>query len=124
MFKSIEGDSLAAELWALVLSLRMTWEKGARRVIIESDALKVVELMYQQFSPSHHELDLIQQAKNWLSKSWDAKITYIPRTMNIVTDMLAKQAMTLVPGYHPIAQAPLDLVIAFNSDFVFSSSIG
>ena len=33
MFKSIEGDSLAAESWALVLGLRMAWEKGARRVI-------------------------------------------------------------------------------------------
>ena len=96
MFKSIEGDRLAAELWALVLSLRMTWKKGARRVIIESDAMEVVELMYQQFSPSHHELDLIQQAKNWLGKSWDAKITHIPRTMNIVADMLVNHAMTFV----------------------------
>ena len=66
MFKSIEGESLAVELWALVLDLRMTWEKGARRVIIELDALE--ELMYQQFSPSHHKSDLIQQAKNWLSE--------------------------------------------------------
>ena len=98
----------------------MAWERGARRVIIESNALEVVELMYQQFSPSHHESDLIHQVKSWL----EAKIIHILRTMNIAAEMSAKQAMTIVPGYHPITQAPPDLVFAVNRDFVFSSSIG
>ena len=38
MFHLNQGDSLTAELWALVLGLKLAWQRGYRKVIVETDA--------------------------------------------------------------------------------------
>lgn len=92
MFKSIVRDSLTAELWALILGLRMSWESGFSLVSVKFDSLEVIRLMRKHLciSSLHHEYDLINQAKEWLEKSWETEVKHIPRNMNIVEDTLVK----------------------------------
>ncbi|KAL5779739.1 hypothetical protein ACOSQ2_010476 [Xanthoceras sorbifolium] len=39
------GSVLEAELWGLLESLKITWDRGFRRVIIETDSIVVVDMM-------------------------------------------------------------------------------
>ncbi|XP_028786509.1 uncharacterized protein LOC114742412 [Neltuma alba] len=100
MFHPNDGDSLAAELWALVCGLKMTWDFGFRKVIVETDASEVIRLLYHSSDKDHHLLQLISEARSMVDRSWEVDLGLIPRSTNEVADHLAKKALRTAPGLH------------------------
>ena len=63
MFKFLDGDSLGAELQALILGMELAWSKGLRNVTIEMDGIEVFQLLQQGATDHHRHSHLIQQVR-------------------------------------------------------------
>ena len=48
MFQPNHGDSLIAKLWALVLGLKLAWQRDDHKVIEETDALEIIHLLERE----------------------------------------------------------------------------
>ena len=124
MFHPTEGDSFTAELWALILGLKLAWEKGERRIIVESDALELIQLLEQGNTSQHADAELIQEAKSLIGRQWEIELLHIPRGANSVADFLAKRAITTVRGYELILESPDYLFSLLQKDCCLFSSTG
>ena len=66
-------SSLHAEMWAIVLVMQVTWEKGFREIIIESNCKETMEMINK--TPSLHYLtEMIWKIKQWIDADWQVKI--------------------------------------------------
>ena len=45
MHRLEHGDALSSELWACLTGLRLSWDMGFRKIILESDSTCVIELL-------------------------------------------------------------------------------
>ncbi|XP_028785185.1 uncharacterized protein LOC114741093 [Neltuma alba] len=62
------GDSLSAELWAVLLRLKTTWDASHQLVILETNAYEVVDLLWNQQTDTHAEVGLIFEIKALLAR--------------------------------------------------------
>ena len=113
-------DSLAAELRALAGGLEFAWNKGIRKVIVETDASDVQHLLGLGDTNDHRHKNIIQLARTWLERNWEVALSVIPRSQNTVADCLAKQAIGIEFGFYPILQFSPDVRTLVQNDCNFS----
>ena len=116
MFHPNQGDSLTAELWALVLGLKLAWQRGYRKVIVETDASEIIHLLERKDISQHADFILIQEAKSYMCRTWDLELVHISRTTNTVADALAKHVICSVMGYQPILVPSAFMLTMLHSD--------
>ena len=79
-----------AELWAVYISLKLTFNLEVIYLLIQIDSLGVVKL-FQQHSLNHHSsLSLISAIKEIIMCDWIVKIYHIYKEANHRVDLLAK----------------------------------
>ena len=123
MFHPNHGDSLTAELWALVLGLKLAWQRGYHKVIVETDASEVIHLLERKDISQHADFILIQEAKSYMCRTWDLELVHISRTTNTVADALPKHVIGSVMGYQPIlVPSPFILTMLHSNCNLFSST--
>ncbi|KAJ1399723.1 Ribonuclease H domain [Sesbania bispinosa] len=83
------GDSFEAKLLALLSGLQFAWMKGCRNMIVESDALEVVNVFQEITIPFHKHLGVIQSIRDYTQRNWNLRIKHVFREANQVADLLA-----------------------------------
>ncbi|CAG7863784.1 unnamed protein product [Brassica rapa] len=86
------GNVLDAELQALLMALQHCWMKGYRKIILESDCLKAIQIL--------RDKDLYFSGYNWIRDiMWwarrfeDVRFSCVSREANKVADKLAKTSL-------------------------------
>lgn len=84
---------LEAEQLAMIRGADVAWEKGYRKVILESDSKTLVEMLKDMKSYDLCSL-LCLQLQEYMAREWDLRIVYIPRKRNRLADLLAKEGLS------------------------------
>ncbi|KAK4278488.1 hypothetical protein QN277_016327 [Acacia crassicarpa] len=82
-----------AEEWAILKGLSLAWDLGLRRIILESDAKEVLDMLDDDRMGSRGDL-LYWSIKDLMSRGWELKFQFAPRDRNVVADTLAKQGLS------------------------------
>lgn len=104
MFKGYEGDSLTSELWGCFHGLKLSWDLGFRKVMLEVDSTEAIELLKNEVGMMHEDKDLIVSIKQLIASDWNVDILYVRRCFNRPADYLAKSGLSAWPGLHIISQ--------------------
>ncbi|XP_054782106.1 uncharacterized protein LOC129289373 [Prosopis cineraria] len=116
MHGHVEGGSLTAELWAILVGLKAVWDSGKRRIIVEWDLLEALNAVEGEVIQQHHEYSLIEEIKCMLGRDWEVNICHINREGNSVADYLAKEALRGWPGLFGILNSSFELTRYFLVD--------
>ena len=79
MFRGEVGDSLTAELWGGLHDLKLAWDLGFRKVILEMDSSDVVDLLKNQSPDTHEDWCLIAEIKGMFDRDWCVELQLISR---------------------------------------------
>ena len=102
LFKGIFTTSLRAELWGVMLGLRLAWENNISHLVLETDATEVTRLIGLANFEEHNDKDVIMEIQNMLARDWDVRVVHISRSANKAADLMTKAALTNFPGYLPM----------------------
>ena len=75
-----------AELWGCLLGLKLAWSKGWRKVIIETDATEIIDILKSPLLTAHRDREAILEAQQFLKNSWEVRLQYAPREANMAAD--------------------------------------
>ena len=86
-----------AEYLALMHGLKMAWNLGAMKIIVETDSLKAFNGVTgrQEVESSHG--NVVSGCQAWLKRDWTATINQIFREGNRAADEKARLALRLDP---------------------------
>lgn len=97
---------LWVELWAIFSVISLAWDRNLRRVIIESNSLVVVNLIYGGCFILHPYASLVNQIRAWLHREWEVTCVHVRREANQVADCLAEMTLELPFGLHLLELCP------------------
>ncbi|KAK8527582.1 hypothetical protein V6N12_054788 [Hibiscus sabdariffa] len=92
------SNCLHAELWAVFEGLKLAWEFGFERLLIQSDSQQAVDLV-NSVSADSSILSLVRVIVRLRQKCWLTDVKWIPRDSNRLTDALIKLADPSVFSY-------------------------
>ncbi|OIW11655.1 hypothetical protein TanjilG_24349 [Lupinus angustifolius] len=96
------GTSSAIELSAISIALDIAWDRGFRRLILETDSLTVADVVNNKdgaCSHRSHEKKLVENIRDKKKKrKWDVRIVHSKREGNKVADWLANLSHGLQVG--------------------------
>ena len=117
-------SSMTAELWAIYSGLQLVWDKGFRKVVLESDSRVVVGLINGESVRVDRNYNILMQIKNMLGRDWEVVIVHVYREANCVADWLANFGLTrdlLDRGADIITDPPAGLYILLYYDLIGST---
>lgn len=85
-----------AETWGVFYGMKLAWEKGYKKVIIESDSEKVVGWIAKEDNRKRIRgpiENIIDKCKEMTKQDWDVRISCVYREHNRTADCLARQAL-------------------------------
>lgn len=89
----IDANSVAeAECCAIWESLNWAWDKGWNKIIICSDAERVIQWIKGASTPQGPLGRAVKECRQAMSRSWDVEIRKVYREQNVIADRLAKKA--------------------------------
>ncbi|GKU99327.1 hypothetical protein SLEP1_g12195 [Rubroshorea leprosula] len=80
---------LGVELWALFHGMKLLWEKGYKKVVVESTSLQAVECVKVVPSQMDRHCALIELCRNLLKRNWNCTVNHIQPEENLCADWLA-----------------------------------
>ncbi|KAF7807213.1 putative ribonuclease H-like domain-containing protein [Senna tora] len=87
------GNSIMAELWAILNSLKLAKHLLCTKILVETDSLTDVHLINNtNCSNLHHLSTLVCLCRAILSDFSEAKVLHVHREGNSCTDLMARQA--------------------------------
>ncbi|KAF7839915.1 ribonuclease H [Senna tora] len=87
-----------AELWGIYPGLKLAWDKGFKKVIVESDSSLVVNQILGKNTSKSSVHPITQSIKSLLLYSWEVEIKYSPRSSNMCADGIAKKGLSWLGG--------------------------
>ncbi|WCJ39427.1 Polynucleotidyl transferase ribonuclease H-like superfamily protein [Euphorbia peplus] len=109
--------SSLAELWGVYFGLRLAWDKGYRKVIVEMDS-KVVMNWITNPTDVHHPFSwLIERCLHFKDNEWDIRVIHSYREGNRAVDWLTNFAGSCPLGYHEFGVPPAGLQVILTEDF-------
>ncbi|KAJ0047890.1 hypothetical protein Pint_16241 [Pistacia integerrima] len=110
-------SSLTAELNALYQGLKLVWEKGFRKILVESASLEVVKCLEQAPASLDPNRDLIESCRDLLKRNWECKVKQSHREANLCANWLAAHAECQPLGTLTIFKnPPWGLIPIFHDD--------
>nr|GMD40682.1 putative RNA-directed DNA polymerase [Ipomoea batatas] len=110
-----------AEAWSILKGLKTIWNHGYRKVIIESDAKRVVDWInaseYEK-SPTGMVANIINECRKWLRMNWQIQLNYVFREQNKVADALARMALKSTNDWMFLPQPESELLGLLNDDIL------
>ena len=104
-----ESSVLMAELWGLYQGLRLTWEAGIKRLLVEVDNLCVTQLVSKQVVVPNEFYALVVAIRELISRNWQVSITHIYREANSAADFMANMAHSYPHGLHLFSSPPVGI---------------
>ncbi|KAL4295874.1 hypothetical protein GQ457_12G003750 [Hibiscus cannabinus] len=108
---------IMAELWAVLDSLRHSWDLGYRCLRLETDNLEATEIINSTSSAFEDSL-LLHDIKGFMSRDWRVQLRHIPRSENSVADKLARMSMGAPIGETLFARPPLKVIPLLEKDLI------
>ncbi|KAJ1418541.1 Ribonuclease H domain [Sesbania bispinosa] len=105
-----QGSSLLVELCALKLGLFIAWDKGCRKLLVDSDSLEAPHIINRGTPSVGTQFgDVILEIVELLHHSWDIKVFHVLREANVIADFLVKLEESVV-GLLVLEHPPLESV--------------
>ncbi|KAK4274299.1 hypothetical protein QN277_017543 [Acacia crassicarpa] len=82
-----------SEEWAILMGLRMAWEKGFRKVILETDSKIMIDRLRIGREDINCSLVLLQ-IRNFLNRLWEVELQFVCRSQNGLADAMAKEGIS------------------------------
>ncbi|CAN1130050.1 Putative ribonuclease H protein At1g65750, partial [Linum perenne] len=89
-----------AELWGILIGLRLAWNAGYKKIIVQTDSQVAVQLLTDDSSTNHHHGLEVTQFKEFNARSWEIRIQHIYREGNRAADFLASIGHQRPIGIH------------------------
>ena len=115
---------MTAELWAIYVELLLTWEKGFKKVVLESNSKVVVGIINGDIVRVDKNYNLVMQIKTMLGRDWEVKTFHVYREDNCVADWLANFGLTrdlLDRGSDVITDPPAGVYTLLYYDLIGST---
>ncbi|KAJ9159056.1 hypothetical protein P3X46_024587 [Hevea brasiliensis] len=109
---------LGAELWSMYEGLKLAYDRGYRKVILECDNLTVVNTILGVSNNQCILRCLVDSIRSLLLKDWDVQISHIYREANFSADWLASMAYSLPLGRHFLEEPPVSILSWLFHDVV------
>ncbi|KAE8730886.1 hypothetical protein F3Y22_tig00002847pilonHSYRG00075 [Hibiscus syriacus] len=108
---------LAVDLCALYQGIKLTWDRGYKKVRVESDSAAAV--MSLKKAPSHQNPNraLIESCRALINGEWDCEVYDIRREENLCAEWLATHADGCQLGLSVISLPPLELIPHLEDDY-------
>lgn len=84
---------LKTEEWAMCLGLKLAWEEGFKKILVETDSKLLVDKLMAPSDDPNSSL-VFHQIREYLKKAWEVEFKYIPRKQNSMADALAKEGLS------------------------------
>ncbi|KAF5934299.1 hypothetical protein HYC85_030470 [Camellia sinensis] len=114
------GTSLEAELWALYKGLTVILQKGMNNVIVESDAMQVVQLMNEETKDNCPFKNLVEDSKILL-RGYQCTVQHVWKAGNLCADALAKFGAQQPEDMLVVNEPPAEIRSLIISDMIFLS---
>lgn len=88
-----------AEPWGMLEGLKLCWEAGFRRVVVEVDSLGVLRQI-EGLDSNESRVRLQVNVKDWRREDWNTRITYVPCEGNQCADTLVEYSLDLSMGFY------------------------
>lgn len=102
-------DSLSAEIWSMAWGLDLAWEKGFKRVILESDSRQAINLIGRGILTEHPLVELVQRIREKLDRDWEIVLNHCLRNANAAADWLGSTATRRSGGRRVLEETPEEL---------------
>lgn len=90
----------------MLVGLNLAWSKSYRRVFLESDSKRAVDLVNKGCSRDHPAVRLIQRIQDLKKRNWDVRVNWIYREGNEAVNWLAGNAMGTSLGLQIFEEPP------------------
>lgn len=86
-------DTQHAEMWGVLIGLEITWRKGLRRVVVESDSKGVVDKL--KSTPLSTNNPILLAVRTLMDRDLQICFVHVPRSTNTSADLLARSSLLL-----------------------------
>ena len=98
MFNIGHGVSFEAEMWGIIMGLRLAWDFGASRLVLETDCLEAVETLEDLQQHNMETSSISKEIQAMLMRDWEVQIVWERREANKLAHMLAHRALDIGAG--------------------------
>ncbi|CAN1762396.1 Putative ribonuclease H protein At1g65750 [Linum perenne] len=91
---------MRAKLRGIIESMRLAWDKGIRKLCVQTDTRAAVSLLEDSVGWSHRHSSLVDLFHSLKNRDWEITIYHIYLELNNVADFLASLAHDLDLGTH------------------------
>ncbi|KAL5746941.1 hypothetical protein ACOSP7_023931 [Xanthoceras sorbifolium] len=64
------GSVLEGELWGIFEGLKLAWDAGYRRIIVESNSKSAMDILLSGFSNEHPLFNLLESCRSLIKGCW------------------------------------------------------
>ncbi|CAN1137163.1 Putative ribonuclease H protein At1g65750, partial [Linum perenne] len=107
---------MRAELRGIVEGMRLAWDRGIRKLCIQSDSKAAVSILSKVDDLDHRHASLVEQFQALKNRDWEVSIHHIFREANNAADYLAKMGHDLTLGTHVFLYPDSSLLYWLNFD--------
>ncbi|KAF7840821.1 hypothetical protein G2W53_003119 [Senna tora] len=118
------GNPFAAETWAVYHGIDHAWKSGYRKIILETDAKKVLEEINKRSHDGHPLKHVLQAIQNYCHYDWHISFSHAPRESNNAAHALAALAKNIPFGLHTFDRIPVQCIGIFAKDVEHLMSTG
>ncbi|KAJ6860091.1 hypothetical protein NC651_036434 [Populus alba x Populus x berolinensis] len=112
------GSAFESELLAVREALKLAWDKGLKRVIVESDPKSVVKRICNQLTrrPKNQIEAVILECQSYVSREWNCFLQHAHREGNFAADALTKIIISESFELHVFNHPPRSLSLILLAD--------
>lgn len=110
-----KASNVAAELWAILLGIKASWNLGCKKVIVETDSQVALSLIKEAPRGSQY-WNLLAEIREMIDWDWECKLEHSWREGNMCADFLAKLGRRLAPGVAVFKNPPQPLQELLGQD--------
>ncbi|CAN1770919.1 Putative ribonuclease H protein At1g65750 [Linum perenne] len=91
---------MRAELRGIIDGMHLAWEKGVRKLVIQTDSRAAVAILLNDSNRTHRHASIVEQFTSLKNRDWEVSIHHIYREANFAADYMANLGHDLVLGTH------------------------
>ncbi|CAN1781224.1 Putative ribonuclease H protein At1g65750 [Linum perenne] len=91
---------MRVELRGIIDGMLLAWEKGVRKLMIQTDLRAAVEILLNDSDLAHRHASLVEQFSSLKNRDWEVSIHHVYREANFTADYLANVGHDLDLGTH------------------------
>ena len=112
-------SALVAEIWGAWQALKLAWDWGYRKIILEMDSKVAIQLITNGSKSVNEANRLVLDIRRMLNLDWVVQVKHVYREGNRAADALANIGIRQSLGTHVFGVAPREVL-----DIVYQDVIG